>query len=108
MKSGSRSSRLPARTSSIRSFRARTTDTVSPSPRIGLGGVARLFEDRDPLVEAELRGLGLFEELFERGDEAQGGLDLRQVADALENLEPAAGDVLVGVFAVVSGDDRVL
>ena len=61
-----------------------------------------------PLLGVEARRLGLPQELFEGDDEAAGRLELRHVADPLEDLEPAAGNRLMRVLAVADGDDRVI
>ena len=54
------------------------------------------LEPRPPLVAVELGRLGVGEEALEDGGEAARGLQLGQVADAVEDLEAAAGDASRG------------
>ena len=74
---------------------------------------ARLrFASGDAKAAAPLRGvepsrLVLCDESLEHRDEAPRRLELRQVADAFEDLEPTAGNRLMRVLAVVEGDDRI-
>src|SRR6185312_12958881 len=70
----------------------------------GSGGL----EAGAPLVAVELGRVGGGEEALEDGDEAARGLDLGQVADAVEDFEAGAGDRLDRGFGVGDGDDRVL
>ena len=61
-----------------------------------------------PLLGVPLRRLGLREESLEHRDEALGRLELRQMTDLVEDLEAAARDGLVGLFAVADRDHRIV
>ena len=83
---------------------------VSPKMRAHprhLDPVGSGLEPGAPFSGVELRRLGLLEESLEHRDEAPRRIELRQVADPVEDLQAAAGDGLVGVLAVVDGDDWV-
>ena len=58
------------------------------------------MEPGAPLLGVELRRVGFLKESLKYRDESLWRLELRQMADPVEDLEAAAGNRLVGALAV--------